>query len=184
MVLETRQGPEVGEILIAEDEIQRRVAELAAQITEDYRDKELTVLAILKGAVVFLADLIRLIPLQLRLDVITAASYGSSTRSSGQVHVEAGLDLEIRDKDVLLVDDIVDSGLTLERIRAEVQSHRPRTVRTCALLSKPSRRTAQVHVDYFGFEVPDQFVVGYGLDLDGRYRNLPYIAVVEEREVT
>lgn len=171
--------PELGEILITERQIQERVVELGARITRDYRDAIPLLVAVLRGAVVFHADLIRHIDLDLQVDFIAVFSYGPATRSSGQVQLIKDLESSIQGRQVILVEDIVDTGLTLNYLLGNLGSRRPASLRVCTLLSKPSRREVEVSLDYVGFEIPDRFVVGYGLDFDQKYRNLPYIAVLE-----
>lgn len=170
---------ELGEILISAETIQKRVKELGEEITRDYRGKNPHLICILKGACVFHADLIRAIGLGISVDFIAVASYGSATRSSGEVRILKDLDESIEGKDVLLIEDIVDTGLTLDYLLKNLSTRRPNSLRVVALLSKPSRRVIPARVDYVGFEIPDKFVVGYGLDFDQRYRNLPYIAVLK-----
>lgn len=171
---------DMAQILFEEDEIQARVHELGAQITKDYADKNLLVVGILKGAIVFLADLLRSIELKLRLDFMAVSSYGDAVESSGVVRILKDLEQSLEGKDVLIVEDIVDSGLTLKYLVQNLSSRRPNSLRVCTFLSKPARRVTDVQVDYVGFEIPDQFVVGYGLDYAERYRNLPYIGVLKQ----
>jgi hypoxanthine phosphoribosyltransferase len=171
--------PAPPEILLSEDQIQKRVAELAAELRLDYPE-ELHLVAVLKGAFVFLSDLIRHIPGDLSLDFIAASSYAQGTTTSGQVRLLNNLDLEIEGKHVVIVEDIVDSGTTLRHLQEVLRSQHPRSLATLCLLSKPSRRQIDVKVDYVGFTIEDRFVVGYGLDYAGRYRNLRHIAVVEQ----
>jgi hypoxanthine phosphoribosyltransferase len=165
------------EILLSEDQIQKRVAELARQLRSDYPD-ELHLIAVLKGAFVFLSDLIRHIPGDLSLDFIAAASYGEGTASSGKVRLLNDLDHPIEGKHVVIVEDIVDSGTTLLQLQETLGAYKPRSLATLCLLDKPERRKVDVKVDYVGFTVADRFVVGYGLDCGGRYRNLRHIAVL------
>jgi hypoxanthine phosphoribosyltransferase len=172
----------VGEILVQPDELAHRVRELAEQISVDYAGKDVLLIGVLKGAVFFLADLTRQIDLPCELDFMAISSYGSLTDSSGVVRILKDLDAPIEGKDVLIVEDIVDSGLTLNYLLRNLRGRGPRSLEVCALLVKPSRRKVELPIRYVGFEIPDQFVVGYGLDLDQRYRNLPYVAAVEERQ--
>ena len=169
-------------ILIDEQKIENRVREIGAQITADYKDKDLVVIGILKGAVLFMADLIKKINVPLSIDFMAVSSYGKSTRSSGIVRILKDLDEEIEGKDVLIVEDIVDTGLTLKFLAENILSRNPKSLKVCCLLDKPSRRKVAVSVDYVGFEIPDEFVVGYGLDYDQKYRNIPFIGVIENNE--
>lgn len=170
----------IKKVLIDEDMLKARVSELAKEITEAYRDKELAVIGILKGAVLFLSDLIKEISIPLVIDFMAVSSYGASTSSSGVVRILKDLDEEIQGKDVLIIEDIVDTGLTLNYLMENLQSRKPNSVKVCCCLDKPSRRTAPVKVDFVGFEIEDEFVVGYGLDYAEKYRNLPYIGVLKE----
>jgi len=165
----------LGPVLIDADAIRRRVQELGAQITADYLGKAPHLIGVLKGATIFHADLVRAIDLAVSVDFIAVASYGSGIKTSGEVRILKDLDESVEGKDVLLVEDILDTGLTLHYLLENLQSRNPRSLRIVSLLSKPSRRLIEVRADYVGFEVPDKFVVGYGLDFDQRYRNLPYI---------
>ncbi|MDR2355477.1 MAG: hypoxanthine phosphoribosyltransferase [Clostridiales Family XIII bacterium] len=169
-----------GKILITEAEIRRRAAEIGQKISEEYAGEEVLVVGILKGAVLWMGDVIKNISLPVRIDFMAVSSYGASTKSSGVVRILKDLDNAIEKKNVILVEDIVDSGVTLNYLR-EVLLHRgPKSLRICALLDKPAGRRAAVHIDYTGFTVEDVFIVGYGLDVNQCYRNLPYITSVEE----
>lgn len=168
---------DVSEVLVTEAEIRRRLGELACEIRRDYLGKDLTVVALLTGTVVFLADLVRRLALPLRLDFMGVSSYRSDTKPRELVFTKE-LALEVRDRDILLVDDILDTGRTLGAVCGKLGRRGPRSVRTCVLLDKPSRRLVDVRADYVGFEVPDVFVVGYGLDYAERYRNLPFVGVL------
>jgi hypoxanthine phosphoribosyltransferase len=168
----------IGPVLLDRGTIQRRVREIGIQITEDYRGKTPHLLCILKGASIFHADLVRAIELDLSFDFIAVASYGKRTQSSGEVRILKDLDESIKDKDVLLVEDIVDTGLTLHYVRKNLLSRDPRSLKIAALLNKPSRREIDVPVDYIGFDIPDKFVAGYGLDYARHYRNLPDICIL------
>lgn len=168
---------EVQFILIPQARIARRVAQLARQIERDFAGRELVVVALLNGTVLFLADLIRHLSLPLRLDFIGVSSYGAGTES-GKLVFTKDLHLEVRGRDVLLVDDILDTGRTLRRVLKRLRALRPRRIRTCVLLDKKARRIEPVEADYVGFEIPDHFVVGYGLDFAERYRNLPFVGVL------
>ena len=170
----------VERILIDEETLQKRVREMGRQITEDYRGKDLIIIAILKGAVVFTSDLIKEIKLPLAMDFMAVSSYGVSTKSSGVVRILKDLDEEIEGRDVLIVEDIVDTGLTLHYLVENLRSRGPRSLKICCCLDKPTRRTAPVKVDYVGFDIPDEFVIGYGLDYAERYRNLPYIGILSK----
>lgn len=170
----------ITKILIHQTTILSRLDEIAAQITVDYRDKDLTVVAVLNGALMMVADLLRRIPLPLKLDCISVASYHGGTRSAGTVTFDQIAMPDVNGRDILVVDDILDSGLTLAAILAKLQGEmRPRSVKTCVLLRKKRERAAEVHADYVGFDIADEFVVGYGLDYQERYRNLPYIGILE-----
>lgn len=166
------------EILISEDEIRARIREVARQISADYRGKTVHLVCVLKGAYTFLADLARLLEVPVTMDFLGVSSYGVGTTSSGEVRVTKDLDSGLEGRDVMIVEDIADTGLTLRYLFNLLNSRRPRSLRVAALLSKSSRRIIDVRVDYVGFEIPDRFVVGYGLDLDEKYRNLPYVAAV------
>jgi len=169
----------VGPILLDSQTIQRRVRELGARIAEDYRGKKPHLIAILKGASIFHADLVRAIDLELSFDFIAVASYGDLTKSSGEVRILKDLDESVERKQVLLVEDIVDTGLTLQYLLQSLRARNPESVKVVALLSKPSRREIEVMVDYLGFDIPDEFVVGYGLDYNQRYRNLRDIRILQ-----
>jgi hypoxanthine phosphoribosyltransferase len=170
---------EVRSVLLNAQTIQRRVRLLGKEITRDYKEKSPLLVGVLRGAAVFLSDLIRHVDLELEVDFIALSSYGSATETSGQVQLVKDLESSIDGADVILVEDIVDTGLTLNYLVGNLKSRNPASLRVCALLSKPSRRKVEVNIDYLGFEVPDSFVVGYGLDFDQQFRNLPYIGVLE-----
>ena len=170
---------DIAEILIGAEELQAKVAELGRQISEDYRGRNPLFICLLRGAVVFLSDLIRVIDIPLEMDFIAISSYGSSTESSGVVRLVMDLKSNITGRNVLIVEDIVDSGRTLAYILDNLRTRRPADIKVCALLSKPSRREVQIELDYLGFEIPDKFVVGYGLDYAEVYRNLPFIGVLK-----
>ena len=172
--------PDVKEILFDEDQIAARVAELGRQISEDYAGQEVLVVCVLNGAMPFTADLLRKLDGQVCLDTIAASSYGSGTKSSGVVKIVKDLDNNVEGYDLLLVEDILDSGLTLSYLRELLRDRHPNSIKIVTLLNKPARRTADIQPDYCCFEVPDEFVVGYGLDFDERYRNLPYVGVLKE----
>jgi hypoxanthine phosphoribosyltransferase len=174
---------DVGEILVQPDDLARRVRELGAEITRDYRpnppDRTLLLVGVLKGAIFFLSDLMREIDIPVEVDFMAVASYGSATDSSGVVRILKDLDAAIEDRDVLIVEDIVDSGLTLQYLLRNLGARNPRTLEVCALLTKPDRRRVALEPRYVGFEIPDRFVIGYGLDHAERFRNLPYVAVLD-----
>jgi hypoxanthine phosphoribosyltransferase len=174
-----QDGESVGPVLIDARTIQARVRELGARISQDYRGKMPHVIGILKGASIFHADLVRTIDLDLSFDFIAVGSYGALTKSSGEVRILKDLDESIEGKDVLLVEDIVDTGLTLHYLLQNLQSRNPESLKIVALLNKPSRREIEVAVDYVGFDIPDEFVIGYGLDYDQRYRNLQDVCVLQ-----
>ena len=165
------------EILLSADQIQKRVAAMAAEIRKDFPD-DLHVVAVLKGAFIFLSDLIRSMPGQVSLDFMAVSSYAKGTTTSGEVRLQKDLDTTLNGRNVVIVEDIVDTGLTLTYLQEILRARNPRTLRTACLLSKPSRRKVNVKVEYIGFELEDRFVVGYGLDYAEQYRNLPYISVV------
>ena len=168
---------EVERVLIDEERLARRVKSLAREIERDFRGRELVVVSLLNGTVLFLADLIRHLNLPLRLDFIGVSSYGVGTESGDLVFTKE-LRLDVRGRNVLLLDDILDTGNTLSRVKSKLRALNPRRLRTCVLLDKPARRTQPVQADYVGFEVPNLFVVGYGLDFAERYRNLPFVGVL------
>ncbi|WMJ76753.1 MULTISPECIES: hypoxanthine phosphoribosyltransferase [unclassified Sedimentibacter] len=171
---------DIKEILITEDVLQSKVKELGAKITDDYKDKDLLLVCVLKGAVIFVSDLMRNINLPLGIDFMAISSYGSNTQSSGVVRILKDLNTSIEGRHVLIVEDIIDSGLTLSYLVDNLKSRRPASVEICTILDKPDRREANLEIKYTGFRVPDEFVVGYGLDYDEKYRNLPYIAILKE----
>jgi hypoxanthine phosphoribosyltransferase len=169
----------IGEVLVAEQDLQRRVSELAAEVSRDYPDGVLLV-AILKGAVPFLADLMRRLEVPCELDFMAVSSYGSSTDSSGVVRILKDLDSSIAERDVLIVEDIIDSGLTLHYLLKNLRARGPRSLEVCALLTKPERRRVDLPIRYVGFEIPNRFAIGYGLDYDERFRNLSYVAALKQ----
>jgi hypoxanthine phosphoribosyltransferase len=168
----------VGEILIGAEELQGRIAELGVEISKDNAGRDLLLIGVLKGAVFFLADLMRELTVPCEIDFMAISSYGAGTDSSGVVRILKDLDINISGRDVLVVEDIIDSGLTLSYLMRSLRARKPSTVEICALLTKPERREVEVPVRYTGFEIPNKFVIGYGLDFDERYRNLPYVAVL------
>ena len=174
-----REQAAIGEVLVSAEDVQRRVAELGEEISRDYAGRSLLLIGVLKGAVFFLSDLMRFIDIPVEVDFMAVASYGSATDSSGVVRILKDLDAAIEDRDVLIVEDIVDSGLTLQYLMRNLGSRNPRTLEVCALLTKPERRKVDLPTRYVGFEIPNRFVVGYGLDYAEQHRNLPFVAVLE-----
>jgi hypoxanthine phosphoribosyltransferase len=173
----------VGEVLIDEGALAGRVTELAEEVSTDYAERDLLLIGVLKGAVFFMADLMRQITVPCEVDFMAISSYGGSTDSSGVVRILKDLDINIRDRDVLVVEDIIDSGLTLQYLMRNLRSREPASLEVCALMTKPARREIEVPVRYVGFEIPNRFVIGYGLDFAERYRNLPYVGVLNERVI-
>ena len=180
----TTDGPawqpdaDLAEVLITEEQLQQRIAELGAQITEEYEGKRLLLLCVLKGAVIFLVDLARQIQLSLEMDFMAVSSYGASTQSSGIVRILKDLEDSVEGQHILVVEDIVDSGLTLDYLLRSLTARGPASIKVCGLLLKDRPRELSIPIDYVGFTIPDKFVVGYGLDFAERYRNLPYIGVL------
>jgi hypoxanthine phosphoribosyltransferase len=174
------RAPEIDEILVQPDDLKRRVRELGEQISRDYADRELLLVCVLKGAVFFLADLMRTIDAPCEVDFMAVSSYGSATDSSGVVRIIKDLDRAIEGLDVLIVEDIVDSGLTLQYLLRNLGAREPRSLEVCALLTKPERLKVDLAVRYVGFEIPNRFAIGYGLDHGERYRNLPYVAALAQ----
>jgi hypoxanthine phosphoribosyltransferase len=172
--------PKIGEILVQPDELAHRVRELAEQISRDYAGKDVLLIGVLKGAVFFLADLMRQLDVDCEVDFMAVSSYGSSTDSSGVVRILKDLDASIEGRHVLIVEDIVDSGLTLSYLFRMLGGRSPASLEVCALLTKPDRREVDMPIRYVGFEIPNRFAIGYGLDHAERYRNLPYVAVLNE----
>ena len=170
----------IGDILVPADDLARRVRELAAEVSRDYAGRDLVLIGVLKGAVFFLADLMRAIEIPVEVDFMAVASYGSATKSSGVVRILKDLDAAIDGRDVLIVEDIVDSGLTLQYLLRNLAGRNPRSLEVCALLIKPERRRVELETRYVGFEIPDRFAIGYGLDHAERYRNLPYVAALRQ----
>ena len=177
---ETELEKGVGEILIDEERLQARIHELGTEITADYAGKELLLVGVLKGAVFFMADLARCLPLPCSLDFMAVSSYGSSTGSSGVVRILKDLDMTIEGRDVLIVEDIIDSGLTLNYMMKTLRARKPASLEVCALLAKPTRHKIHLQCKYIGFEIPDEFVVGYGLDLAQKFRNLDHIGTLKK----
>jgi len=169
----------IGETLVSKDDLQRRVAELGAQISNDYEGRDLFLVGVLKGAVLFLADLMRNIDVPCEIDFMAVSSYGSQTDSSGVVRILKDLDAPIEDRHVLIVEDIIDSGLTLQYLMRNLNARRPASLEVCALLTKPERLRVDLSPRYIGFEIPNRFAVGYGLDHAQHYRNLEYVAALD-----
>jgi hypoxanthine phosphoribosyltransferase len=172
------RDPQIGEILVQPDDLKQKVRDLGAQISVDYADRDLLLVCVLKGAVFFLADLMRHIDIPCEVDFMAVSSYGSETDSSGVVRILKDLDRPIAGRDVLIVEDIVDSGLTLQYLMRNLGAREPASLEVCALLTKPDRRKVELPTRYVGFEIPDKFAIGYGLDVAERYRNLPYVAAL------
>lgn len=170
---------DIKSIMISEEEIAKRVKELGKQLTEEYKGKDLLIVGILKGCMLFLSDLVRAIDLPLTMDFMVVSSYGSATKSSGVVRIIKDLEREIEGKDVLIIEDIVDTGLTLSYLIENLKTRNPNSIKVCSLLDKPDRRKAKVEIGYVGFKIPDEFVVGYGLDYAEVYRNLPFVCVIK-----
>ena len=170
----------ISNTLISQKEIETKVIELAKKIEMDYKNQEVLIVGVLKGAFVFVSDLVRNINLDLSLDFIAVSSYGMSTESSGVVKINKDIEMDLTGKNVIIVEDIIDTGLTLKYIKEYLSRKNAKSVRICTLLDKPSRRKCNVDVDYVGFEIEDLFIVGYGIDCKEKYRNLPYIAYVQE----
>jgi hypoxanthine phosphoribosyltransferase len=168
----------VGEVLIGEQELQARIRELGEEVSADYAGRDLLMIGVLKGAVFFLADLMRHVTVPCEIDFMAISSYGASTDSSGVVRILKDLDINIEGRNVLIVEDIIDSGLTLSYLMRNLESREPASLEVCCLLTKPERREIDVTVRYVGFEIPNKFVIGYGLDFAERYRNLPYVGVL------
>lgn len=174
------EGRIFGKPMITQEEMRKRIKELGLRIAEDYQDKDLLMIGVLKGAFAFFADLSRAIPLPLRVDFLVVSSYGDKKQSSGKVKVISDISPSLKGQDVLVVEDIVDSGLTLTILKKKIMAKKPRSLRFCTLLDKPQRRQTDVVIDYVGFTIPNKYVVGYGLDYENKYRNLPYIAVLDK----
>jgi hypoxanthine phosphoribosyltransferase len=179
-VSQTELESAVGEVLVDTEALRARIAELGAEISADYEGRDLLLIGVLKGAVFFMADLMRKLTIPCEVDFMAISSYGASTDSSGVVRILKDLDINIEGRHVLVVEDIIDSGLTLSYLMRNLESREPATLEVCALLTKPDRREIDVPVRYVGFEIPNRFVIGYGLDFGERYRNLPYVAVLSD----
>jgi hypoxanthine phosphoribosyltransferase len=170
----------IGEVLVSEEELRARVAELGAEISRDYEGRDLVMIGVLKGAVLFISDLMRSMTVPCEVDFMAVSSYGSKSDSSGVVRILKDLDAPIEDRDVLIVEDIIDSGLTLQYLLRNLRARNPRSLEVCSLLTKPERRRVELPIKYVGFEIPNRFAIGYGLDYAQRYRNLGYVAVLAE----
>ena len=175
---------DIESVLLSEEDIKAIVKDLGKKITEDYKGKNLFLITVLKGAVVFLADLMRAIECPCEIEFMVVSSYGSGVKTSGNVKIVKDIDTPLEDKDVLIVEDILDSGLTLSFLMDLLKNRHPKSIEICTLLDKPSRRAADLHAKYQGREVPDEFVVGYGLDYDEKYRNLPFIGILKPEVYT
>ncbi len=175
---------DLSSVLFDEYRIQARVREIGLQIASDYKDKLPVMIGILKGGFVFMADLIRSISIPMEMDFLAISSYGAEASSSGVVKIRKDIDVDISGRDVIIVEDIVDSGLSLQYIKDYIMKHRPASIKTCVLLDKPAAHKLDVSFEYVGFEISNEFVVGYGLDFDERYRNLPYIGILKEELYT
>ena len=171
--------PDVQEILFSQEQLQKRIAELGEEISRDYAGQEVLCVGVLKGCFIFMADLIRGVEADCRMDFMAVSSYGRGTVSSGAVEIIKDLSVSIEGKHVLIIEDILDSGVTLSYLRGFLEQRKPASIRICTLFDKPARRKADIQADYVGFLCPDAFIVGYGLDFDERYRNLPYIGVLK-----
>ncbi|SMC90662.1 hypoxanthine phosphoribosyltransferase [Papillibacter cinnamivorans] len=170
---------DIERVLLSEEEIAARVAEISADITRDYGGKNPLLISVLRGSFIFMADLVRSLPIECTLDFMAVSSYGKKSATTGAVKITKDLDLDIEGRHVIIVEDILDSGLTLSFMMELMSAKRPASIRLCTLLDKPARRQKPIQADYVGFEVPDEFVVGYGLDYADKYRNLPYIGVLK-----
>ncbi len=170
---------DIKSILITREQLAEKVAEMGEQITRDYRDKNLLMVSVLKGSVVFMADLMRSIGIPAGIDFMAVSSYGSGAKTSGVVKIVKDLDVKLEDRDLLLVEDILDSGMTLEYLKRVLSSRTPKSIRVATLLDKPERRRVDIRPDYVGFAIPDEFVVGYGLDYNEKYRNLPFVGALK-----
>jgi hypoxanthine phosphoribosyltransferase len=173
-------GYRIKDVMISETKIKDRVKQLAEQIESDFNNEAIVLIVVLKGSFVFAADLIREMKGEIKIDFISVSSYGDETESTGKVRLLKDLDENITNQNVLVVEDIIDSGLTLQFLRGHLKSHKPKQIKICTLLDKPERRKVELPVDYVGFVIPDEFIVGYGIDYAQKYRNLPHIFTVEE----
>ncbi len=173
----------IAEVLVTEEALEARIAELGVEISHDYADTDLLLIGVLKGAVFFMADLIRRLTIPCEIDFMAVSSYGNSTDSSGVVRILKDLDASIEGRNVVVIEDIVDSGLTLSYLLRNLEARNPASVEVCALLTKPDRRVADIECRYVGFEIPNRFAIGYGLDYAERYRSLPYVAALDETKI-
>lgn len=174
------QDKTIGTVMITQEQINKRAAEIGKQIEADYKGQSVVLVGILRGAVVWMADIMKNVNLDMRIDFMAVSSYGASTKSSGIVKINKDLDTDIEGKNIIIVEDIVDSGITLNYLKGYMENREAKSVRICTLLDKPEGRRVDIDVDYIGFTVDDKFIVGYGLDYDQKYRNLPYISYLEE----
>ena len=172
-------GPDIDHVLLSEEQIQAKIAEMAEQVERDYAGREVLLVGVLKGAVLFMSDFARALRLPTQMEFMAVSSYGSATSSSGVVRILKDLDRDISDRHVLVIEDIIDSGLTLNYLLRNLRTRRPRTLEVCALLQKTGVQQVKLDIKYKGFEIPPEFVVGYGLDYDERFRNLPYVATLK-----
>ncbi|MDK2798784.1 MAG: hypoxanthine phosphoribosyltransferase [Clostridiales bacterium] len=170
---------DIAKVLLTREQLKEKTKELGKIISQDYKGKKLMVICVLKGGVMFTTDLIREITLPVELDFMAISSYGAATSTSGVVRILKDLETDVEGKDILIVEDIIDSGLTLKYLKELLISRRPKSVKICTILNKPARRQENVHVDYIGFDIPDEFVVGYGLDYAEKYRNLPFVGILK-----
>lgn len=169
-----------GDVMISKEEIQKRITELGAEISKDYKDQSIMAICVLKGAVLFMSDLIREINVDTRIDFMAVSSYGASTHSTGVVRILKDLDSNIEGENVLVIEDIIDTGLTLKYLKEYLLARNPKSLKICTLLDKPERRAVEIEAEYIGFTIENKFIVGYGLDYNQLYRNLPYISYLEE----
>ncbi len=176
----TVQDKDIKEVLFSEEQLKEKIQEIGATITQDYAGKDLLLVSILKGSVMVMADLMRAVDLPLQIDFMNVSSYGAGTATKGSVKILKDLDVDIKGKDVVIVEDILDSGVTLHNLINLLEQREPASIEICTLFSKPSRRQVEVNAKYIGFDIPDAFIVGYGLDFSEKYRNLPYVGVLKE----
>lgn len=176
----TVQDKDIKEVLCSEEQLSAKIAELGAAITKDYAGKDLLMVSILKGSVMVMADLMRAVDLPLQIDFMNVSSYGAGTETKGSVKILKDLDVDIKGKDLLIVEDILDSGVTLHNLINLLKQRNPASIEICTLFSKPARRQVDVEAKYIGYEIPDAFIVGYGLDFSEKYRNLPYVGILKE----
>lgn len=177
--MQNQMSADIEKVFYNEAQIQETVKRIGQEISRDYENKNLLLVSILKGSVVFMTDLMRALDIHCIIDFMVVSSYGSGTKTSGVVQILKDLSCPLEGKDVIVVEDILDSGMTLDYVTRMLRARNPKSIRICTLFDKPSRRKADIHADYVGFEVPDEFIVGYGLDYDEKYRNLPYIGVLK-----